>query len=176
MHAGMSYRRLDELGGIQWPCRDEDDPGSLFLHARLWEEEVSDPAPFMPAEWLAPVDTLSDEFPFRMTTGRHLDGYNTGVQTGGYDSPLRVGATIDLAPEDAERLAMAAGETVRVVSRRGTIEAPVRIDRELRPGLTFMAIHYPDEVDVNRLTIEAWDKKSGTAEFKATAVRLEKVS
>jgi len=175
-HAGMSYRRLEELGGLQWPCWDEDHPGSLFLHDRLWEDRVDDPAPFIPVEWLPPVDTLTDEFPLRMTTGRHLDGFNTGVQSGGFDSPLRNGGTIDVSPEDADRLGLLPGEEVRVVSRRGTIEAPVRIDAELRPGLTFMAIHYPDQVDVNQLTIEAWDQKSGTAEFKATAVHLEKLS
>ncbi|MDX1450564.1 MAG: molybdopterin-dependent oxidoreductase, partial [Acidimicrobiia bacterium] len=60
-HAGMSYRRLDEHGGIQWPCWDEDHPGSQFLHDRLWEERVADPAPFVPVEWVAPVDTLTDE-------------------------------------------------------------------------------------------------------------------
>ena len=67
-------------------------------------------------------------------------------------------------------------ELVNVVSRRGAISAPARIDAELRPGLVFMAIHYPDDVDVNVLTVEAWDKKSGTSEFKATAVRLEKLA
>src|SRR5690606_20159282 len=174
-HDGMSYARLDELGGLQRPCWDEVHPGSLFLHARLLEDNVKDPAPFIPVDWMPPVDTLTDEYPLRMTTGRHLDGYNTGVQSGGYRSPLSVGATLDVSPEDAARLALSSGETVRVVSRRGWVVAPVRIDTELRPGLTFMAIHYPDEVDVNRLTIEAWDPKSGTAEFKATAIRLEKV-
>lgn len=175
-HAGMSYRRLEELGGIQWPCPSEDHPGTEFLHARLWEEDpVVNPAPFIPVEWVAPVDALSDDFPLRMTTGRHLDGYNTGVQSGGFDSPIRIGCTIDISPEDAERLDIAPGETVRVASRRGSIEAPARIDPGLRPGLTFMALHYPDEVDINTLTIEAWDPKSGTAEFKATAVRIEKL-
>lgn len=173
-HGGMSYPRLADLGGLQWPCWDEEHPGSQFLHARLWEDEVSDPAPFIPVEWLPPVDALTDEYPLRMTTGRHLDGYNTGVQSGGFDSPRRIGATIDLSPEDADRMGMKPGETVRVVSRRGVIEAPVRIDPGLRPGLTFMAIHYPDDSDVNLLTIEAWDKKSGTSEFKATAIRLER--
>src|SRR6059036_3298471 len=32
MHAGMRYSRLDELGGIQWPCPDESHPGTQFLH------------------------------------------------------------------------------------------------------------------------------------------------
>lgn len=175
-HAGMTYQRLEESGGIQWPCPSEDHPGTQFLHARLWDEDpVRNPAPFIPVEWAAPVDTLSDEYPLRMTTGRHLDGFNTGVQSGGFDSPIRIGCTIDLSPEDADRLALVPGETVLVASRRGAIQAPVRIDPGLRPGLTFMALHYPDEVDINVLTIEAWDPKSGTAEFKATAVRVEKV-
>ncbi len=174
-HGGMSYRRLEEMGGLQWPCPDEGHPGSQFLHARLWEDNVADRAPFIPVEWVAPVDRLSDEFPLRMTTGRHLDGYNTGVQSGGFDSPIRIGATIDLSPEDAERLDIAVGERVRIASRRGDIEAPARIDPGLRPGLSFMALHYPDDVDINTLTIEAWDPKSGTAEFKATAVRVEKL-
>jgi formate dehydrogenase major subunit len=175
-HAGMSYRRLEALGGIQWPCLDEDDPGSLFLHARLWSDEVGTRAPFIPVEYAPPVDRLTDDYPLRMTTGRHLDGYNTGVQSGGFESPLRIGATIDVSPEDADRLGLDEGETVRIASRRGAIEAPVRLDTGLRPGLTFMAVHYPDEIDVNELTIEAWDPKSGTSEFKATAVRIEKLA
>ncbi len=175
-HAGMSYPRLEALGGMQWPCPSDDHPGTLFLHARLWDEDpVADPAPFIPVEWAAPVDTLSDDFPLRMTTGRHLDGYNTGVQSGGFDSPIRLGCTIDLSPEDADRLGITPGELVRIASRRGSIEAPARVDPGLRPGLTFMALHYPDDVDINTLTIEAWDPKSGTAEFKATAVRIDKI-
>ena len=63
---------------------------------------------------------------------------------------------------------------VRVSSRRGQLEAPVRVDPGLRPGLAFMTMHFPDEVDTNVLTIEATDPKSGTAEFKATAIRVDK--
>ena len=40
VHAGMSYQRLEELGGLQWPCYDETHPGELFLHSRLWEDPV----------------------------------------------------------------------------------------------------------------------------------------
>jgi formate dehydrogenase major subunit len=61
------------------------------------------------------------------------------------------------------------------VSRRGALVAPVRLDDGLRPGLAFMTMHFPDEVDTNVLTIEAVDPKSGTSEFKATAVRIEPV-
>ena len=68
------------------------------------------------------------------------------------------------------------GERVKVVSRRGSVTAPVRFDSGLRPGLAFMTLHFPDEVQTNRLTIDAVDPKSGTAEFKASAVRIVKLA
>jgi len=176
MHAGMSYARLEELGGIQWPCADEDDPGSLFLHARLWEEPLGGPrAPFQVVENEPPVDVLDDDFPLRLTTGRRLDSFNTGVQSGGYRSPLRRREALEIAPEDGTRYGVAEGERVRVVSRRGAVEAPIRYDDTLRPGLAFMTLHFPDEVETNVLTIDATDPKSGTAEFKASAIRIEKL-
>ncbi|MBV9164644.1 MAG: molybdopterin-dependent oxidoreductase [Solirubrobacterales bacterium] len=177
MHRGMSYERLEELGGIQWPCPSEDHPGSLYLHGRLWSEPVEGRrAPFSVTPWVAPIDELNDEFPIRLTTGRRLDSYNTGVQTNLYSSPLRRGETLDLHPEDAANLGVEPGETVKVSSRRGSIQAPVRLDCNLRPGLAFMTFHFPDEIDVNVLTIDATDPKSGTAEYKATAVQVEKLN
>jgi len=176
VHAGMSYARLDAEGGLQWPCYDEQHPGEPFLHSRLWEDPVPGArAPFVPVDHDPPVDRLDDDFPIRLTTGRRLESYNTGVQTAGYRSPLRRGETIDLSPEDAARLQVAGGERVRVVSRRGAVEAPVRVDEGLRPGLAFMTLHFQDEVATNLLTIDATDPKSGTAEFKATAIRVEKL-
>ncbi len=65
---------------------------------------------------------------------------------------------------------------MRVGSRRGSVLAPVRKDLGLRPGLLFMACNFLDEVDVNLLTIEENDPIAGTAEFKATAVRVEKTN
>jgi formate dehydrogenase major subunit len=176
VHAGMSYRRLEELGGIQWPCYDEQHPGELFLHSRLWEDPVpGNRAPFVPVEHDPPVDKLTDDFPIRLTTGRRLDSYNTGVQSAGYTSPLRRGESIEISPEDADRLGLAEGERVCVISRRGEVEAPVHVDPGLRPGLAFMTLHFQDDVATNLLTIDATDPKSGPAEFKATAIRIEKL-
>jgi formate dehydrogenase major subunit len=178
MHAGMTYAHLEEHGGIQWPCYHEDRLEPPYLHGRLWADDPADrgrPAPFSVVLHDPPVDLLDDEFPLRLTTGRRLDSFNTGVQSGGFESPTRVGETIDLSPEDAHRLGITEGEVVRITSRRGAVEAPARVDPGLRPGLAFMTMHFPDEVDTNLLTIEATDPKSGTAEFKATAVRVDKL-
>jgi predicted molibdopterin-dependent oxidoreductase YjgC len=176
MHAGMTYARLEALGGIQWPCPSEDHPGTPILHTRLWAWPLEGPpAPLSAVEHDPPVDELSAEFPIRLTTGRRLDSFNTGVQSSRFPSPLRGGETIDLHPADAARLRVREGEQVRVVSRRGAVEAPVRLDPGLRPGLAFMTLHFPDEVPTNRLTIDTYDPKSGTAEFKATAIRVERI-
>jgi formate dehydrogenase major subunit len=131
--------------------------------------------PFVPVDHDPPVDKLDADFPIRLTTGRRLDSYNTGVQTAGYTSPLRRGESLDMSPEDLARFDLVEGEVVRVVSRRGQVEVAVRLDESLRPGLTFMTMHFQDEVAVNLLTIDATDPKSGTAEFKATAIRIEKL-
>jgi formate dehydrogenase major subunit len=177
-HHGMSYRRLDEHGGLQWPCPEEDHPGTPLLHARLWAEDPAErgkPAPFMPVEHVPPVDELTDDFPIRLTTVRVLDGYNSGVQTGGYSSPLRRRESLRMDADDGASLGIANGERVRVVSRRGSVEAPVWFDPALRPGLASFTPHFSEEVDVNVLTNDAWDPKSGTSEFKATAIRIEKL-
>jgi formate dehydrogenase major subunit len=176
VHTGMSYERLEELDGLQWPCYDETHPGESYLHGRLWERPVIGPqAPFACLDDEPPVESLSEEFPIRLTTGRRLDSYNTGVQSGRFSSPLRQGETIDLCHEDARRLGVSPGEIVRVVSPRGSVLAPVRLDEGLRPGLAFMTFHFPDQVATNELTIDAVDPKSGTSEFKATAIRIEPV-
>jgi predicted molibdopterin-dependent oxidoreductase YjgC len=176
MHRGMSYARLDELGGIQWPCPDERHPGTQFLHARLWSDPVEGPrAPLSVVEHDPPVDKLTEEFPIRLTTGRRLDSFNTGVQTGAYSSPLRQREALLLAPADGARLGIVDGEVVLASSRRGSIEVPVRFDATLRPGLAFLTLHFPDQVATNVLTIDATDPKSGTAEFKASAIRVDKL-
>jgi len=98
-----------------------------------------------------------------------------GADWGQYTTPLRRPETLNLSPEDASRLGFAEGETVRVSSRRGSIEAPVHVDEILRAGLAFMTLHFPEQVETNILTLDTWDPKSGTAEFKATAIRVDKL-
>ena len=176
MHTGMSYARLEQLGGIQWPCVNEQDPGNQFLHGRLWREPLEGPpAPFHAVEHRPPVDELDEQYPIRLTTGRTLDSYNTGVQSGGFRSPIREGDTLDICPEDGEWLGVTDGERVRVSSRRGSLEVATRYAAGLRPRLAFMTLHFPDLVDTNLLTVDVWDPKSGTAEFKATAIRIDKL-
>ena len=177
MHAGMTYARLDELDGIQWPCYDEDHPGELFLHSRLWEDPVpghacavrggrARPAGRPPRRRLP--DPAHDRPPARL------------VQHGRPDRGLHVAAAARRVARHlpgGRRRATGSSTASASASPRGAaqVEAPIRIDESLRPGLTFMTLHFQDDVATNLLTIDAWDPKSGTAEFKATAIRIEKL-
>ncbi|MFC4563068.1 molybdopterin oxidoreductase family protein [Nocardiopsis mangrovi] len=179
IHRGMTYARLEEHHGIQWPCYSEDTLEPGYLHARLWSADPVErgiPAPFGLVGHSPPVDLLDDDFPFRLTTGRRLDDYNTGVQTSGFSSPLRRGELLDISPEDAELLGVADGEIVRVSSRRGSVLVPASVTSSMRAGLVFMTFHFPDQVDTQLLTLDATDPIAGTAEYKAAAVRIEKVA
>ena len=177
-HHGMTYARLAAEGGLQWPCPTEDHPGSPTLHTRLWAPDAAErgtPAPFAPVEHAGPLDELSADYPLRLTTVRRLDSYNSGVQTGGYASPLRRSEALCIDPADAAAAGVADGERVCVISRRGAVEAPVRFDAAARPGLAYITPHFSEQVDVNLITNDAWDPQSGTSEFKATAIRIEKL-
>jgi predicted molibdopterin-dependent oxidoreductase YjgC len=177
MFGGMSYERLETMNGIQWPCPTEEHPGTMFCHARLWEsgEAQGMKAPFRAVEHELPLETPDAEYPLTLTTGRRLSDYNTGVQTSGFDSPLRRSESIDMFPADAARYGFEENDVVRISSRRGSIVAPIHIDPALKSGIVFMTFHFGDEYSVNRLTINATDEKAGTAEFKACAVKLEAV-
>ena len=177
MHAGMSWDRLESEGGLQWPCPDMDHPGSPFLHSWLWADDLDgrEPAPFSALVHQGPKEELSERFPLRLTTGRALDSYNTGVQSGGYNSPIRYGDALDMNPTDATSMGIEDGETVQVSSARGTVNMAVRFQPDIPEGLTFTTFHFPELVDVNVMTSDAWDKRSGTAEFKAASQRVDKL-
>jgi formate dehydrogenase major subunit len=176
LHAGMSYKRLAAHNGLQWPCYDESHPGERVMHWRLWKDPLHGPrVPFIPTAYEPPVDQTDDEYPFVLTTGRRLEFYNTGVQTALYDSARPQEEILEINPEDAAALGIEDGMRVRVSSRRGSVELRARTDASLYRGLLFMTLHFPDQVTTNVLTIHATDPKSGTAEFKASAVKVEPI-
>jgi len=79
MHAGMSYKRLEALAEFSGHAMTKRIPAKCTCHSRLWQEPLIGPrAPFHAVEFEPPVDELNEQFPIRLTTGRHLDSYNTG--------------------------------------------------------------------------------------------------
>jgi len=172
--AGVTYERLDH-GGLCWPVPDESHPGTQFMHTRFWDKEVDKKALFKPTHYQPPAELPDEEYPLQLTTGRRLEFYNTGVQTQNYEKVKDPEEALEIHEEDAAAYKFNDGDPVRVRSRRGQVETKIKISKKVPQGLVFMTYHFPDQVDTNRLTLNAFDPKSGTAEFKACAVQIEHV-
>ncbi|MFI5356293.1 MAG: formate dehydrogenase subunit alpha [Opitutales bacterium] len=172
--AGISYTRLDQLGGLQWPCYDENDPGMPIMHVEHFTHGKT--TALRRIEFLPPPKVTSPEFPFVLTTGRNLYQYNAATQTGQTpNGRLHVTDTLQLAPEDAARLGLADGETVRLRSRQGAAELPVTISGHVKPGEVYTTFHSA-RVFLNQITTSERDRYTQTPEYKVTAVAIEKVA
>ena len=108
-HAGMSYKRLEEHGGLQWPCYDDSHPGTLYLHSRLWEEPLQGPkAPFHAVDHDPPVDR-TDEHPIVLAGGHAM--FN----------PEPIADFLDaVVLGDGEEIAIAITELIREFRREGS--------------------------------------------------------
>ncbi|MDP6666933.1 MAG: molybdopterin dinucleotide binding domain-containing protein, partial [Dehalococcoidia bacterium] len=125
-----------------------------------------------------PVEEPDDEYPLFLTTGRRRSTYHTGTQTGraiGFDELVPY-EMAEINPEDALVLGIADGEMVRVSSRRGSVEVHAKVTDRSPVGAVFMAFAHPESAPTNVLTNDAYDFITETPEFKACAVRIEKVA
>ena len=169
--AGISYPRL-EGGGLQWPCRDDADPGTAILHV----EQFSRPGPaaLRNIEYEPTTEKTSSEFPLLMTTGRDLYQFNAGTMTmRTANRKLRPADLLDISPTDASELKIASGDRVRVSSRYGTITIGARVTDSVKKGELFATFHDP-RAALNKLTSSLRDGIVHSPEYKVTAVRLNR--
>ncbi len=175
LFTGISYERLDKEGGIQWPCPTEDHPGTPYLHKD--EMDSGMPGYFAPVDHIPPAEQTDVAYPLVLTTGRRRSTYHTGTQTGrasGFDL-LVPSELAEIHPYDAEQLGLSDGEVITVSSRRGSVEVPVKITDRSPHGTIFMSFAFPELTQTNRLTSDAYDFITETPEFKACAVRIDKI-
>ncbi|MBT3994401.1 MAG: molybdopterin-dependent oxidoreductase [Chloroflexi bacterium] len=176
LFGGISYERLDNEGGIQWPCPTEDHPGTEFLHKD--EMDSGMPGYFAPVDHIPPAEPTDSEFPLILTTGRRRSTYHTGTQTGrasGFDL-LVPSELAEIHPDDADQMELSDGQMVTISSRRGTVEVPIKITDRSPHGTVFMSFAFPELTQTNRLTSDAYDFITETPEFKACAVRIDAIS
>lgn len=167
--AGINYERIDK-DGIQWPCPTCDHPGTKFLH----EGEFTHGQGIMvPVEYEPPAELTNEEYPILLNTGRMLYHYNISTRISNTLESFRPEELAEIHPKDAQKYGLNEGSTIRVSSRRGSILTKVRITDKVQPGTMFMTFHYW-ESPVNELTNSAFDPITKTAEFKVTAVKIEK--
>ncbi|NSW87822.1 MAG: formate dehydrogenase subunit alpha, partial [Syntrophobacteraceae bacterium] len=170
-YAGMDYQRLD-AGGLQWPCPTKEHPGTKYLHK---DKFVRGKGLFHGIEWIPPAEPVDDQYPFLLTTGRVLYHYHTGTMTRrstGLNERYPE-CLIEINQEDARNLDIADGDPVRVVSRRGRIEARAVVGDMTDVGTIFIPFHF-SEAAANKLTIAALDPVAKIPDLKVCAVRVEK--
>jgi formate dehydrogenase major subunit len=169
---GITYARL-EGQGIQWPCPDEDHPGTALLHSAAF---ASGPrAKLRGIEYRPTDEQTSPDYPLRLNTGRSLYQFNAGTMTmRTRNRVLRPTDRLDMAPEDAGRMGIGEGERVRVKSRYGEAELPCHVDDRLAAGEVFATFSDPTSL-LNRVTGTGRDVHTETPEYKVTAVRIERV-
>jgi formate dehydrogenase major subunit len=169
--AGMTYARL-ERGGLQWPCPNEDHPGTGLLHERAFAQGRRAHLRCIEPRDLS--EQPDEEFPFLLVTGRHLYQFNAGTMTSRTgNTTLRPRDTLDMSPSDAQRLALVDGDFVEIESRHGQARLPVRVDPSMRTGEVFATFHTPDSF-VNRVTGPSRDAITHTPGFKRTAIRARR--
>jgi formate dehydrogenase major subunit len=167
--AGIGYDRLAG-GGLQWPCRDERDPGTTVLHADAFAHGARTTLERIEYR---PTDERTDPgYPFLLTTGRTLHQFNVGTMTAHAPQlALRPTDTLDMHPYDARQLDLHDGEAIRIESRHGDAVLPLRVTETVAPGQLFATFHDPARA-LNRLTGPARDSVTAAPEYKVTAVRV----
>jgi len=171
--AGISYDRIAH-DGLQWPCVSEDDPGTEVLHGESFANGKS--TELRRIKYRPTPESISDEFPLLLNTGRALYHFNAGTMSARTPNlELRPTDLLMLNPVDAEKLLLVRGEWVRLMSRYGEAVLPVEFSASIRQGELFATFHTP-EIFLNRITTPYRDRYVQAPEYKVTAVRIEKLT
>ncbi|NUW37644.1 nitrate reductase [Nonomuraea sp. SMC257] len=219
-YSGLSYEKLRGGSGVQWPCDDAHPDGTerLYADGAFWSapevcedygRDLVTGAPLSPteykalnpdgkavakaAEYIPPHEPPDDEFPFALTTGRTLYHFHTRTKTARAPQLQRAAPEVwvEMSAADAERLGFAEGDLLEVATRRGGVQARLRVGG-IRDGVVFLPFHYgywdrPDAYDpekgpdkgmgraANEATVTDWDPVSKQPLFKTAAARVSLV-
>jgi ferredoxin-nitrate reductase len=169
-YSGLSYEKLRDSSGIQWPCNAEFPDGCERLYmshefptpaeyCESYGHDLTSGAENEPDEYRAhdpsgrallkaaayvpSPEVPSDDYPLLLSTGRTVYHWHTRTKTGRTPELQHAApeAWVELAPKDAERLGIVDGDLVAVESPRGRVEAPARLTN-IREGVVFVPFHY----------------------------------
>jgi anaerobic selenocysteine-containing dehydrogenase len=173
-YSGMTYRKLAERGGIQWPCNAKHPQGTVRLYTDLhfpteWQISESyekdldtghehtlqeyrkkrDPrgrAVLVATDYQPPVETTDDQFPLVAISGRQAYHWHTRTKTGKapHLNQAAPDVFVTMNGADAVRAGVLDGDRVRIVSRRGSVVAPAKVGDTVAPGVVFVPFHYGD--------------------------------
>jgi formate dehydrogenase alpha subunit len=175
-YAGLTYNRIENtMGGIQWPCPNEDHPGTTTFFTQKFNTPDG-LGHLQVIQYSGPAETPDNEYPYYLTTGRSLFHYHTGTMT---RRTSRLHEEVpesycQISPQDAVSEDIRHGKMVRLETRRGSIEVRARITDDVPPGFVFIPFHFSEAV-ANRITNPALDPACGMPEYKVCAVKMEAI-
>ncbi len=170
---GVSFKRIDELGSIQWPCNDAAPTGTPTMHI---DEFVRGKGKFMITEYVPTIEKVNARYPLILTTGRILSQYNVGAQTRRTENnQWHSEDRLEIHPHDAEERGIVEGDWVGVVSRAGETVLRAKVTERVQPGVVYTTFHFP-ESGANVITTDNSDWATNCPEYKVTAVQATRVS
>lgn len=170
---GVSFKKLDELGSIQWPCNDESPEGTPTMHV---DEFVRGKGKFFVTQYVPTTERVNAKFPLILTTGRILSQYNVGAQTRRTQNVVwHAEDLIEIHPHDAEERGIHEGDWVGISSRAGQTVLRAKITERVQPGVVYTTFHHP-ESGANVITTDNSDWATNCPEYKVTAVQVSRVN
>lgn len=170
---GVSFKKLEEMGSIQWPCNEEHPNGTPIMHV---DEFVRGKGRFMITEYVPTSERVNEKYPLILTTGRILSQYNVGAQTRRTDNVTwHPEDMVEIHPHDAEDHGIKDGDWVGITSRAGNTVLRAKITERVQPGVIYTTFHHP-ESGANVITTDNSDWATNCPEFKVTAVQVTRVS
>lgn len=171
--AGVSFKKLDELGSIQWPCNDEAPAGTPTMHVDAF---VRGKGKFFVTQYVPTTERVNQKYPLILTTGRILSQYNVGAQTRRTQNVVwHHEDVIEIHPHDAEDRGIVEGDWVGITSRAGQTVLRAKITERVQPGVVYTTFHHP-ESGANVITTDNSDWATNCPEYKVTAVQVSKVN
>jgi formate dehydrogenase major subunit len=171
---GIDWARLN-AGSVTYPCVSADDPGQPIVfhdHFPTADGRVR----LVPASLIPANEQPDAEYPLVLITGRQLEHWHTGSMTrrAMVLDALEPAATASMCGADMARMQLQPGQSIRVLSRRGSVDLQLRQDDGTPAGSVFIPFAY-QEAAANLLTNSALDPFGKIPEFKFCAVRIEAV-
>jgi formate dehydrogenase alpha subunit len=174
-YGGITWARLEQ-NGLQWPCPDEQHPGTQYLHQGKFAH-TDGKGKFSPLSYQASAETVDKEYPLILTTDRSLYHYHSSTMTrrvAGLEI-LDSNEWLKIHPLDAENFGIEDGALVEVTSRRGTVQVMAKITDICRPGMCSMTFHF-HETPTNNITNPALDPVAKIPETKVSAVNIKPIA
>jgi formate dehydrogenase alpha subunit len=172
-YSGITYKRLQKAGGIQWPCPSEDHPGTdtMFVERFATSDGLGH---FRVVAYEEPLEIPDQEYPYVFTTGRLIFHYHSGTMSRATRrlSQEVPGGFVEINAQDAEEKGIVDGKPVTLESRRGKVRVIARVTDGTGRGVLFMPWHFSESTP-NLLTGPAAGPPSKMPELKFCAVKME---